>query len=345
MKTYRWGFLGAGNIVRRLMRGARQTEGMIVEAIASRTVEHAERMAQELNIPKFGDYMSVVTDPDIDICYVAVPHPFHKELAELAMNHGKHVLVEKPAAVSEKEWNSMCACAKKNGVFLMEAVWTRLFPAMNELRRLFTEENLGKLKVINCAFSSYLPDMMASSRNLRPDLAGGGLLDVGVYCLHLADALFGAEAEEMFSFVDINTDANRFGVDEQAMILARYPGGGVASMATGVRTAMRDTATLYAATNSVELPVFWKPTELRIGRSQGRQIVTETVTFPVEQKEGFEPDEGFRYELEHVQDCISRGLQESPEISWEVSARVLRQCDKLRAQWGLVYPFEKEETK
>ena len=344
MKTYRWGILGAGGIVRRWMRGAVQTEGMEICAIGSRTLESAEKAAKELNIPKFGDYLSVVTDPEVEICYVAVPHPFHKELAELAMNHGKHVLVEKPATVTEKDWLSLCQCAKKNDVFLMEAVWTRLFPATKELKKLFTEDNLGKLKLLNCAFSGYLPDMMASHRNLLPDTAGGGLLDMGVYCLHLADFLYDAEPEQVFSLADINTDHNQFGVDEQAVIIARYPGGGVASMATGVRTAMRDTAMLYAASNSVEMPVFWKPTELRVGRTQGRQLIMETLSFPVEQKEGFAPDEGYRYEIEHVHECLSKGLTESPEITWEVSARVLRLCDKLRAEWGLVYPFEKEEN-
>lgn len=342
MKTYRWGILGAGSIVRRWIRGARQTERLEIRAIGSRTIESAEKAAQELNIPRFGDYLSVVTDPEIDICYVAVPHPFHRELAELAMNHGKSVLVEKPAAVNEADWLSMTECAKRNGVFLMEGVWTRLFPAMAELRKMFTEEDLGRLKVVNCAFSYFMPDMMAARRNLNPAMAGGGLLDVGVYCLHLCDALFGAEAEEIIGFAGINTDENQFGVDEQAMILSRYPGGGMASMGCGVRTAMRDTALLYAANASVEIPTFWKPTELRISRAVGRQTVTETVSFPVEQKDGFAPDEGFRYELEHIHECLDKGLPQSPEVSWDATARVLRQCDKLRAQWGLVYPFEKD---
>lgn len=344
MKTYRWGILGAGNIVCRWIRGARQLDNVQVCAIGSRTLESAEKAARELNILHFGDYMSVVTDPEVELCYVAVPHPFHKELVELALNHGKHVLVEKPAGVNAAEWQSMCDCAKKNGVFLMEGAWSRFFPAMQELKKLFTEENLGRVKALTCAFSYYMPDMMAKSRNLNPELAGGGLLDVGVYCLHLCDALFGAEAEQMFSFADINADHNQFGVDGQAMILARYPGGAVANMGCGVRTDMSETAMLYAANASVEMPVFWKPTELRVTRSEGRRKVTETLCFAPEQKEGRAPDEGFRYEIQHVQECLEQGLTQSPEVSWEATARVLRQCDKLRAEWGLVYPFEKEEN-
>ncbi len=252
------------------------------------------------------------------------------------------MLVEKPAAVTLDDWEAMTRCAQKNGVFLMEAVWTRFFPGLEQLRQLFQPGQLGPLKVVNCAFSYHLPDAMAGSRNLRPELAGGGLLDVGVYCLHLCDALTGAEPEELTGFATINGDENRFGVDEQALILARYPGNLLASMGCGVRTAMRDTALLYAADASVELPVFWKPTELRITRSRGREQVTETLAFPVEQTAGLPADEGFRYEIEHVQRCVSAGLSQSPEVSWQATARVLRACDTLRRQWGLKYPFESQ---
>ena len=340
MKTYRWGILGAGAIVRRWIRGARQTPGLEIAAIGSRNPAHAAAAAAELGIPRASDYEGIVSDPSIDLCYIAVPHPFHRELAELAMNHGKHVLVEKPAAVTAADWEAMTACARKNGVFLMEAVWTRLFPAMDEVRRLFRPEALGPIRAVSCAFSYYLPAQAAGSRNLRPELGGGGLLDVGVYCLHLCDALFGAAPEELTGLASINTDGNRFGVDEQAMLLARYPGQALANMSCGVRTAMQDTARIYAADASVELPVFWKPTKLSITRSRGRAQVHETHLFPVPQRPGLPPDEGFHYELEHVQHCLRLGRTESPEVSWAATGRVLAACDALRAQWGLRYPFE-----
>ncbi len=340
MTTRNWGILGSGNIVRRWIRGARQTEGLNLCAIGSRDPEHARKTAEELGIPKSGSYLNLVQDPEIEICYVAVPHPFHLELAKLAMSHGKHVLVEKPAAVNAAQWAEMTACAQENHVFLMEAVWTRFFPAITALRELLTPARLGALKALFCSFSYFTPDARRESRNLSPALAGGGLLDVGVYCLHLCDALFGEAPETLTGFAAIDSDQNRFAVDEQAIMQAVYPGGRMASMACGVRTTMPDTAVLCTQTASIEVPHFWKPTELRISQKEGFDVTTETKCFPVVQRTGLPEDEGFRFELQHVHACLAQGLCQSPEVSWATTARVLSQCDQLRAQWGLRYPFE-----
>ena len=341
MKEYKWGLLGAGGIIRRWSRGAAQTDGCILAKVASRTKEHAEKTAEELGITAAESYEALVSDPEIDICYVAVPHPFHKELAELAMNHGKHVLVEKPAAVAAADWEEMCRCAEKNGVFLMEAVWTRFFPAFDTIRELFTPEKLGPLKAISATCGGSYPDMMRGHRNLRADMAGGGLLDMGVYCLHLCDILFGGAPEEIRGFASINTDENQFGVDEQAMFSARYPGERLASMGCSVRTSMPTQAFLYGTKGYVELPKIWSPTQLTVHTQAGWESKTETLEIPVPQKEGLPPQEGFAYEIAHVQECVEKGVTQSPVIPWETTARVLRLCDELRAQWGLKFPFEK----
>ena len=341
-----WGIMGAGGIVHRWINGARQA-GIDIRAIASRTAEHAKKTAVELGIPEAVSYEELVRRDDIDICYIAVPHPFHMDLAVMAMDHGKHVLVEKPAAVNAAQWQKMCETAKKNNVFLMEAVWTRFFPAVAKLRELFTEGNLGPVKTINCTFSGFLPASAKDNRNLRPDLAGGGLLDMGVYCLHLCDMIYGCAPEEITGFGCINTDENRFGVDEQAVYIARYKGQRLAMLASGVRTAMRDTAFLYAENTAVRLPRFWKPTELFIQRIKGwGEISEECLSFEVPSDTavtetfGTRPDEGFQFEIRHVEECVLGGLRESPEVGWAVTDRVLKQCDELRNQWGLKYPFE-----
>lgn len=341
MKEYQWGIMGAGGILRRWIRSARQAEGCSLAAVASRTMEHAEKAAAELDIPVATDYESLVKDPNIDICYVAVPHPFHRELAELAMNHGKHVLVEKPATVTAADWQAMCDCARRNGVFLMEAMWTRLFPAMDAIRALFTPEDLGPLKAISCLCGSALPDGARGHRNLNPALAGGGLLDMGVYCLHLSDALYDAAPEALSGYASINSDDNQFGVDEQAMFVAKYPGQKLASMGCAVRTAMGNTAMLYGTSGTVEMPRFWCPTKLIVRRAKGWNAEeTEVLEFPAPQVEGMPPQEGFAYEILHTQECVAQGLQESPVIPWAATARVMEACDALRAQWGLKYPFE-----
>ena len=125
MKTIRWGLLGAGKLLDRWLNGFRQVENAEIAGIASRTPETAEKQARKYGIREAMVYDELLERKDIDIMYIPVPHPAHKELAIRAMEAGFPVLVEKPAAVTEADWNEMCACAEKNHVFLMEAVWTR----------------------------------------------------------------------------------------------------------------------------------------------------------------------------------------------------------------------------
>ena len=130
MEKIRWGLLGAGVILDRWMKGFRQVEDAQIVGIASRTRETAVKQAARYGIAEAMTYEEMLGRKDIDIVYVPVPHPFHKELTLQALDAGFHVLVEKPAAVTAAGWDEMTLCAKKNGRFLMEAVWTRFFPAI-----------------------------------------------------------------------------------------------------------------------------------------------------------------------------------------------------------------------
>ena len=169
-----------------------------------------------------------------------------------------------------------------------------------------------------------------------PARAGGALLDVGVYDLHFADMVFGRQPEEITGMASMDTDSLHLKVDEQNSFIARYDNGALAVMTSAVRTTMPDTAWLFGTEGSIEIPVFWKP--------QKMHLVTDTrdewIEAPVSQKiEGIE-DEGYQYEIRHVNDCIRSGLTQSPVMTWEKTGNVLTLCDQLRARWGLRYPFE-----
>ena len=143
-RKIRWGLLGAGNILHRWMKGVRQVEDMEIAAVSSRTKERAQLMAETFQIPEALTYEELLAREDIDIVYIPVPHPAHKDLAIRAMNAGKAVLVEKPAGINARELDEMVACARKNGVFFMEAVWTRFFPLIEQLRPYFSEDGIGE---------------------------------------------------------------------------------------------------------------------------------------------------------------------------------------------------------
>ena len=143
-RKIRWGLLGAGNILHRWMKGVRQVEDMEIAAVSSRTKERAQLMAETFQIPEALTYEELLAREDIDIVYIPVPHPAHKDLAIRAMNAGKAVLVEKPAGINARELDEMVACARKNGVFFMEAVWTRFFPLIEQLRPYFSEDGSAR---------------------------------------------------------------------------------------------------------------------------------------------------------------------------------------------------------
>lgn len=334
-REIRWGLLGAGQILNRWMKGAAQVDGMTIAAVASRTKETAERMRQRFQIPEALTYEEMLARDDIDVVYVPVPHTAHKELAMAAMRAGKAVLVEKPAAVTAADFEELVSCAKEQDVFLMEAVWTRFFPMAEKIRGLIGKDGIGEVRAIHTAFSYRIPDD-AGGRLTDPNTAGGGLLDTGVYNFHFTDMILNKEPVALTGLASFDTDEMHLQVDEQASYIARYNRGELAVMTSGIRTDMPDTAFIYGTRGRIEVPVFWKPARMKV--TIGAEAYT--VECPVEQRvEGIE-DEGYQYEIRHVNQCLREGKKESGIMTWEKSLSVLRQCDQLRREWGFRYPFE-----
>lgn len=333
-RKIRWGLLGAGNILHRWMKGVRQVEDMEIAAVSSRTKERAQLMAETFRIPEALTYEELLARKDIDIVYIPVPHPAHKDLAIRAMNAGKAVLVEKPAGINVRELDEMVACARKNGVFFMEAVWTRFFPLIEQLRPYFSEDGIGEVRAISTNFSYRTED--PSSRLFDLERAGGGLLDTGVYNLHFNHMILQKNPVRLIGMASMNTDEMHLPVDEQAAYIAQYEKGELGMMCSAVRTDMIDTAYIYGTKGHVILPKFWKPTRAQIVIGEK----TEVLECPVQQKVPGIEDEGYQYELRHVNACLRDGKKESPVMTWQASHDILSQCDELRRQWNLVYPAD-----
>ena len=333
-RKIRWGLLGAGNILHRWMKGVRQVEDMEIAAVSSRTKERAQLMAETFQIPEALTYEELLAREDIDIVYIPVPHPAHKDLAIRAMNAGKAVLVEKPAGINARELDEMVACARKNGVFFMEAVWTRFFPLIEQLRPYFSEDGIGEVRAIctNCSYRTEDP----SSRLFDLERAGGGLLDTGVYNLHFNHMILQKNPVRLMGMASMNTDEMHLPVDEQAAYIAQYEKGELGMMCSAVRTDMIDTAYIYGTKGHVILPKFGKPTRAQIVIGEK----TEVLECPVQQKVPGIEDEGYQYELRHVNACLREGKKESPVMTWQTSHDILSQCDELRRQWNLVYPAD-----
>lgn len=340
-KIIRWGILGAGSILNRWIKGAMQVKDMEIAAVASRTMESAEAVAKQYGIPEATSYEELLSREEIDAVYIAVPHSVHKDLALQAMKAGKHVLVEKPAAVNAAEFEEMAACAEQQNVFLMEAVWSRFFPMAERICQCLEQGQIGQVRAIHSAFSFRAEPQDGSGRLFDPNRAGGGLLDVGVYNLHFADMILNKEPVRITGLASFDTDELHLKVDEQASYISLYDKGELAVMTSGIRTEMPDTACIYGTDGYLVVPHFWKPTQMEI--HLGEKVYREERM--VEQNVSGIQDEGFQYEIRHVNECIRNGRIESPVMTWKKSLSVLRQCDSLRREWNLRYPFEEEFPK
>lgn len=322
----RIGIMGTGRIVAQWMRDVTAAGAAEVTAIASRDEARAREAAQRYGIPRaYGSYEAMLEDGVCDAVYIATPHSMHRECALLALRAGKHVLCEKPIAPNAAQFMEMAACARERSLLLMEGMWTRFFPATQEIRRLAQSGELGEIQMIQADFS-FLNPFETQTRMFDPARAGGALPDVGCYGIHYAMYLYGAVPEQVSGTAVLGQS----GVDEQAVIALRFPGGRMASVACGLRVTLPDTARIHGTQGSVEVPGFWHPA--------GYDLIRDGKTTHVRVPE--HAPEGFAYEVKHFCECVEKGLLESPIIPHADSLAALEVMDEFRAQIGLRYPFE-----
>jgi len=189
-KTPNWGILGLGKIANSFVQDLKLVHSTIAAA-ASRSQQKANDFAQQYAISKaYGNYEALFEDPNVDIIYIATPHHAHADLAIKALNAGKHVLCEKPMGVNQKEVEGMVEAAKKNGVFLMEALWTRFNPTYQAIQKHLKNGDIGTVNFLNADFG-FINKKPSEGRLLNINLAGGALLDIGIYPVFLAYSLFG----------------------------------------------------------------------------------------------------------------------------------------------------------
>ncbi len=325
----RLGILGPGSIFRRVMTDMPRARGVRVTAVASRSPERGAEAARICGAERvYTSYEELAASPDVDLVYIATPHNFHCEQAMLCMRAGKHVICEKPLALNGEEARRMAACAREHGVFLMEAMWTRFFPAMVRVRELIREGAIGEVLHVTANFSYRATMLPATSRLWSRELAGGGLLDVGVYALEAVTDVLGWEPEAVQGLCK----KAETGVDARFAVQMLYPSGATAQFGCGCDVTMRSTEMIYGAKGLIEIPEFWHPTSFTLQRASGE---TETHTFPPE-------NEGHHYEFMHAAECIRQGLGESPVISLAESIAAADIMTKLRREQQIVYPQEQK---
>ena len=324
--TIRWGILGPGGIARKFAEGLDALPDACLTAVGSRSQKRANAFADEFGAPNRHDsYAALAGDPDVDAVYVATPHPYHCENTILCLNAGKAVLCEKPFAVNAGEVKDMIACARSNGVFLMEAMWTRWLPNVVKVREWLADGAIGDVRMLLIDFG-FRCGWNPESRLLNPDLAGGALLDVGIYTVSFASMVFGRAPACIASVGHIGET----GVDEQAGMLLGYDGGGQAVLSTAIRTNTYQLARIHGTDGMIEVPAFWRGTSAVLRRNgKSEEVFDETRI-----------GSGYNHEAEEVGRCLRNGDLESAILPLDESLAIMKTMDIIRDQIGVKYPFE-----
>ncbi len=321
----RWGILGTGDVCRQFTHDLQFVEGAQAYAVGSRRTETAQRFGLEHEIPvQYGSYESLVADATVDIIYVGSPHSYHLEHTLLCLEAGKHVLCEKPMGLTPAEIGRMIAAASETGCFLMEALWTFFFPAINRVRSWIDENRIGRPRMLRADFHFNAP-YDPSSRLYDPALGGGALLDIGVYPVALAHLVFKKPPARIWSAVDYAES----GVDRLATVMFQYADGALANMSFGFGAEAPQSAFIAGEDGVIELPEkFYQPdTAILAAPANHEEFVFE--------REGY----GYEYEARHVTHCIREGLAQSDRVPWTQSQEIADSLERIRACWA-VHPAE-----
>lgn len=327
MKKMNWGIIGAGSIARQMAKALNFVEEANLLAIGSRTLEKAQKFADDFHIERaYGSYEELVKDQDIDIIYVATPHSEHYENVKLSLQHGKHVLNEKAFCANKKQAEELVSLAKEKGLFLMEAVWTRYQPAAQAIQKAVQDGVIGDVHMLKAELC-FLLNRDKNCRLLNPNLAGGALLDVGIYPVTMASLLFGNHPEKIL------TDAfiGETGVDERDSINLFYEGGKIASLVGAIDTEGSNTAYIYGTKGQIIIPQDWCPESFTVKTYADQKEVTYHMPFECN---------GYEYEVRHLMSCIEEGKMESDIMPLSCTLEIMDLLDQIRAKWGLRYPFE-----
>lgn len=325
-----WGIVGAGQIANTMADALKISPNNFLYAIASKTPEKAKAFAEKHGVDRAFSYEEIVNCKEIDVIYVATTHNFHFENAKLALEHGKHVLIEKPFTVNAKEARELVRIAREKKLFLMEAIWTRFLPVVQEMKKKIAKGEIGELKQITVSFGGFVKPKY-EKRLKDPDLAGGVTLDMGIYPISFVCYLIGAlpsEAKSMAHFSEL-------GVDETANYIFQFPSGCLTTISTSYNLKMTNESIIYGSQGYITFPDFPAGKQFTITIHEGTNDIKKTIDFKEDR-----PKPGFLFQVEEVGQCIRLGELESKVIPLNETLEIMELMDAMREEWGFKYPFE-----
>ncbi|KRM20979.1 Gfo/Idh/MocA family protein [Latilactobacillus graminis] len=323
MTTLNWGIIGLGNIANSFATYFNQPDGRIYGA-ASRSLDKAQTFADQYNIPHaFGSYAELLADDHIDIVYIATPHNYHFESIIASLEAGKHVFCEKAITMNRRQLNAAKALAAKKNLVLAEAMTIYHMPLFTEIEHQQVAQQLGALKSIQVSFGSY-KELDSSNRFFSPALAGGAMLDIGVYALSFARRMMTAKPE----LIATQWVPSESGVDQQSTLLLNNAHHEMVTVTLNIHAKMPKQGVLVYENGYITVDDYPRPDKATLTFPNGR--VTTIAAG--------DATNAMNYELHDFQEIV-RGHQ--PNDTLELSSDVMDIMSAARAEWGFVYPFEK----
>jgi len=320
------GIIGAGWIAEKMATTLKdKPQGCECYAVASRNIDKAKAFAEKWRMPKaYGSYEALVKDPDIDLVYIATPHSHHFEHACLAINNGKPCLVEKAFTANAREAEALLHLAKEKGVFITEAIWTRYMPLSMKVKEIMESGIIGKPRIL----TSTLCYMMENKeRIIRPELCGGALLDLGVYCLNFARMYFGTDIKSTVT----NCQVGPTGMDMHENIILNYADGRIANLQSGALCLNDRQGIISGVDGYIRVDNVNCPELVEVYRNYK---LVATYRKPEDMVTGYE------YQVFESKRCIEAGLLESPMMPHAETLAIMEQMDSLRREWGIKYPMD-----
>ena len=325
-QNIRWGILGAGKIARKFASDLRLVKNAELVAIASRSMENAKAFAKDYPAKYLHDsYEALVTNDEVDIIYVATTHNFHKEHSMLCLQNGKAVMCEKPFAVNAIEVAEMIALAKEKKVFLMEALWTKFLPHFIKVKEIVSSGQIGEIKSVLVKFG-FKPTEPIAPRIFDPALAGGTMLDIGIYNVFMTLSILGKP-----TFIDAVMTPASTGIDEQCAVTFSYRNGAIAQLFSSFASNIATECDIHGTNGRLKLTHrFYAPDttiEYYPGWIDSREVI------PFEKEAGW----GYQYEIRHACECLRNGLTESPVMSFADTMLLIETLDAIREKAGIKY--------
>ncbi len=319
------GILGAGNIARKMAATVNEMEHVEAHAVASRDLQKAREFAQKWNVRKaYGSYEEMLSDPEIDLVYVCTPHSLHFEHMMMSLDKGKHVLCEKSFTMNAEQARKVLAYGREKKLLVAEAIWTRYLPMRLVLDQILERRVIGEPHALT---ANLCYPVKGVKRLTDPALAGGALLDVGVYPINFAMMVFGNNIESIESSC-IKTDS---GVDESNSITLTFKGDKMAVLHSSMVSTSDRRGAIFGTRGFIEF--------LNINNCEGINVYDKEYNL-VETYKPFKFITGFEHQVEACRKAIEEGALECKQMPHSEIIKVMEVMDTLRSQWGIRFPGE-----